>query len=237
MDEQDIGYCPHCGNTAPQSLKGYSVSLHNEDGAHNYFLTQCLTCAEALIYRHIDSRNSGPEISHGRFKLNQYELMWPHPGGLHHSVPVSVRKIYAEAAAIKERAPNAFANQIRRSLEAVCKDRGAEKRVLAQNLQELSSRGEIPPTLAEMTDVLRQLGNIGSHVGDEDIDSKYVRVIDDFFRAIVEYVYIAPYKVREFKARLEFIRKINSEGSTEEGFQSFFERYPEYLGSNDHNTT
>lgn len=140
--------------------------------------------------------------------------MWPQPGDLHPSVPESVRRIYSEASAIKSRAPNAFANQIRRSLEALCKDRGTNKRVLAQSLKELSSRGEIPPTLADMTDVLRQLGNIGSHAGDQEIDPDYVDVIDDFFRAIVEYVYIAPHKVNEFKARLDYVSKLKSGGKT-----------------------
>ena len=210
MDEQDVAFCPHCGNTAPQELQGCSVSLHHSDGAHNYYLTRCATCLEGLLYRHIDPRNTGPTILHGRFCLAQYELVWPAHGQLHSSVPDSIRRIYAEAALIKARAPNAFANQIRRSLEALCKDRGASNRVLMQNIKELASRGEIPPTLADMTDVIRQLGNIGSHAGDDEIDPNYVDVIDDFFRAIVEYVYIAPFKVTEFKARLEYVQKLKS---------------------------
>jgi len=213
MEQRDIAYCPHCGNTTPQELEGHTFSLHHKDGSHSYFLTRCGTCLEGLLYRYIDPYDSVPQITHGTFQLAEYELVWPHPGDLHPSVPTSVRKIYSEAAAIKGRAPNAFANQIRRSLEAVCKDRGANHRVLAENLQELASRREIPPTLTEMTDVLRQLGNIGSHAGDEEIDPDYVDVIDDFFRAIVEYVYIAPYKVTEFKARLEYYRKRKSGNS------------------------
>jgi len=193
MEEQDIAFCPHCGNTTPQELQGYSVSLHHIDGAHNYFLTRCSTYLEALLYRHIDPINTPPALSHGRFNLKQYELIWPVPRDLHPSVPERVRKIYAEAAAIRTRAPNAFENQICRSLEALCIDRGPNERILAKNIKELASRGEIPSTLAEMTDVLRQLGNIGSHAGDEEIDPAYVDVIDDFFRAIVEYVYIAPF--------------------------------------------
>lgn len=210
MNQQDIGFCPHCGNTAPQELQGYSTRGGYKDGSHHYFLTQCSTCGEALTYRQIDPDNSQPRITHGLFKLSNYELVWPHPGDLHQSVPELIQKIYSEATAIKNRAPNAFANQIRRSLEALCRDRGANKRSLVQSLQELATRGEIPPTLADMTDVLRQLGNIGSHAGDEEIDPAYVDVIDDFFRAIVEYVYIAPYKVNEFKARLEYVRKSKS---------------------------
>lgn len=39
---------------------------------------------------------------------------------------------------------------------------------------------------------------------------KNVDVIDDLFRAVVEHVYIVPFKVAEFKARLEHIRKLRS---------------------------
>ncbi len=213
-DIQGVAYCPHCGNTAPQTLQGTCSHLHNADGAHHFFFTQCQSCLEALTYRHIDSRNSVPEISHGQFDLSKYELVWPKPSGLHDCVPPLVRKIYAEAAVIKTRAPNAFANQIRRSLEAVCKDRGAASKTLAQNLTDLAQRGEIPQTLTEITDVLRQLGNVGSHAGDDDIAPEYVDVIDDFFRAIIEYVYIAPHKVSQFKARLAYAQGAGQQPAT-----------------------
>ena len=212
MEESDVGFCPHCGNTVPQELQGCSVSLHHEDGAHNYFMTRCGTCLEAILYRHVDPHDSVPQTSHGRFHLTDYELVWPDPGTMHHAVPEPVRVIYEEAIAVKNRAPNAFANQIRRALESLCADRGAQKQTLAQSLEELASRGEIPPVLAEMTDVLRRLGNIGSHAGQDQVGAEYVDVIDDFFRAIVEYVYIAPHKIREFKARLENVHAPKTEG-------------------------
>ena len=207
MEEQSVGQCPHCGNRTPQELKGVCSSLHNKDGSHHFFMTQCQTCAEGLLYKQVDEYSSMPELSHGRFDIAKYELVWPAPAGLHPCVPQSIKNIYLEAAAIKALAPNAFANQIRRALEGLCLDRGATKRTLALNLSELSDRGEIPETLTEMTGVLRKLGNVGSHAGEETISSDYVDVIDDFFRAIIEYVYIAPHKVNEFKARLEYAQK------------------------------
>lgn len=214
MEEQSLGHCPHCGNRAPQELKGLCSHRHNQDGSHHFFLTQCLTCAEGLLYRHVDPGNAMPRISHGNFELSEYELVWPIPAGLHSCVPDSVKNVYLEAAAIKSLAPNAFANQIRRALEAVCKDRGATQRVLAKSLNELADRGEIPQTLSEMTDVLRKLGNVGSHAGDEAIAPEYVDVIDEFFRAIIEYVYIAPHKVNEFKARLAYAQKTGTPPAT-----------------------
>lgn len=54
-----------------------------------------------------------------------------------------------------------------------------------------------------MTDVLRLLGNIGAHAAGQSVKLGHVRAIDDFFRAIIEYVYVAPSKLKEFRDRLE----------------------------------
>jgi hypothetical protein len=134
------------------------------------------------------------------------KLLWPESGVSHESIPEKVSTIYEEAARIKNIAPNAFAVQIRRALEAVCEDRGAQKKVLQAMLKELSDRHEIPPVLAEMTDVLRLLGNIGAHAADQSVRPSQVYALDEFFRAVVEYVYIAPSKLKEFRERLEKIK-------------------------------
>jgi len=204
----DVGYCTHCGNKTTQALKGECSHLHIEDGSsRHFFFTQCLTCADGLIYRLIDPNGSSmPSLSHGNFQLKNYELVWPVAKKLHCCVPEKISRIYSEAAAIKLLAPNAFANQIRRCLEAICHDRGATHHILAKNLKELAERGEIPNTLSEMSDVLRKLGNIGSHASDEEISPAYVEVIDEFLSAIIEYVYIAPHKVSEFKKTLDLVQ-------------------------------
>jgi hypothetical protein len=62
--------------------------------------------------------------------------------------------------------------------------------------------------------VLRQLGNVGSHAGEDEIAPEYVDVIDDFFCAIIEYVYIAPHKVSEFKARLAIAQHARRQPTT-----------------------
>ena len=63
-----------------------------------------------------------------------------------------------------------------------------------------------------MTDILRMLGNIGSHAADESVEPEYVDAIDEFFRAVVEYVYVAPYRVNEVRAQLDYARKLKTGG-------------------------
>jgi hypothetical protein len=104
---------------------------------------------------------------------------------------------------VQQTAPNAYAVMLRRALEAICRDRGVAKSTLHDSLEELSKRGEIPPILAEMTTVLRQLGNDGAHAASRKVTVPLTWVMDEFFRAVIEYVYVAPGKLANFKARLD----------------------------------
>jgi hypothetical protein len=170
-------------------------TLVDEDLPCAYFVVVCETCDELLLYQ------AFLEVPEDK-DFHLADLIWPDPGVLHRAVPESVADCYVEAARIKNLAPNAFAVQIRRALEALCDDRSAKKGALQRRLTDLASRGEIPPVLAEMTDVLRLLGNIGAHAAHQSVKPGHVRAIDDFFRAVVEYVYVAPSRLKEFRERL-----------------------------------
>jgi len=194
-----VAFCPHCGNRAPQRLiytqeflyHGYPRSA-SVDIPRAYYVAVCETCNEILIYLSFVGVVEDKDF-------HCADLIWPDPGVLHRSVPKTIAECYIEAMRIKNLAPNAFAVQIRRALEALCDDRVAKKGALQLRLQDLVSRGEIPPVLAEMTDVLRLLGNIGAHAAYQSIKPIHVLAIDDFFRVIIEYVYVAPSKLKEFR--------------------------------------
>lgn len=204
-----VSYCPHCGNMAPQKLvhvqryleKGWSLGGDSVDEIPwSTFVVVCETCHRVLVYD-----NLGDQWEPEQFHI--CDLVYPKSGILHSSVPRGIAEVYEEAYRIKEIAPNAFAVQIRRALEAICEDRGAGKGTLQVMLKELSDKGEMPPVLSEVSDVLRLLGNVGAHGIGESVHPLQVSAIDEFFRAIVEYVYIAPSKLKEFKVQLETFQK------------------------------
>ncbi len=136
-----------------------------------------------------------------------------HPSGtqLHRAVPERIRAAYEEASRIREIAPNAFAVQIRRALEALCEDRGAKGRNLSARIEDLSKKGELPSALVQITDVMRLVGNIGAHGVGESVHPLQVYAIDDFFKVVVEYVYVAPAKLQEFKARFEKSKEVGGD--------------------------
>jgi hypothetical protein len=104
---------------------------------------------------------------------------------------------------------------IRRSLEIVCNDRGLSAGNLAKRIKILSDRGEIPPVLSQATDLLRLIGNIAAHGSEQSVHALQVRAIDDFFMAVIEYLYIAPRRISDFERRLRGVDDGNSASEEE----------------------
>jgi len=195
--------CPHCGNQTPHKLvfkHTYDGRWYGSDGKLSeepepssiYFAFECATCHDISLY-HL-------------FEPQEYKdatLMYPQSGTLDESVPSAVANNYREAKAVQNVSPNAFAVLIRRALEAMCDDRGVPTGRLQQRLEQLAKRGEIPPILAEITSVLRTLGNSGAHNTSQCVTVPMTWKMDEFFRALVEYVYIAPSKLREFRQEIK----------------------------------
>jgi hypothetical protein len=135
------------------------------------------------------------------------QLDYPDSGELHSSVPKKIQDLYSEAFRVRHSSPSAFAVLVRKAVEAICTDRGATKGTLAEKLRALAAQGHIPQKLAEVTDVLRLLGNIGAHPGEEQVQSWHVWTIEHFFRVIVEYIYIAPARLKQFSDSLSSLKK------------------------------
>ena len=201
--DKKILFCPHCGNTTTQKLvysHAYEDIAYDESGEKSdfappceYFVRICETCNDLLVYYSIVE--------------DLPVLIYPKSIELPICVPQKVRQCYLEAAKIKNTAPNAYAVMIRRGLEAICEDRNIKKGSLQERLEILAKNGDIPPTLVEITSILRTLGNVGAHSSSEKITVPMTWGMDEFFRAIIEYVYIAPDKVNEFKIRIERNKK------------------------------
>jgi hypothetical protein len=207
MSNNIIRLCPHCNNVTPHQLivDGYVNKLFDEikvgDGKEQgivekfvYLFMQCSTCQDYSLL--------------GGFELElpesqtQFPVLYPESDDLGPSVPEKIGKVYREAARIQNKVPNAYAGQIRKALEFLCKDQNAIGGNLLNQINSLVEKGIIPPTLAEMTTLIRLLGNLGVHATDDDVSIWDAQLIDDFFRSLIEYVYIAPAKINRLKTRL-----------------------------------
>ncbi len=208
MGHEVILHCPHCGNTAPQRFAfGHEYEdrdIYNTDGTLadlslpcRYEVRICSTCKELILY-------------HGDV-ISELDVVYPSKHSLDDSVPFAIRECYDEASLIRRTSPSAYAVLLRRGLEAICDDRGAKSGPLHARLGELTSRGEIPAAISEMTAILRNIGNAGAHTNKDTVTVPMTWVMSELFRAVVEYVYVAPSRVESLKKSLKSFEKAKSE--------------------------
>lgn len=190
--------CPHCSNVSIQEIKfqhSFYPQFYNSRGERDdefwieltYFIAICWICNDIIIYNGM--REEDMSILYPKITLD-----W--------SVPHEVQLCYREAHEIKNRAPNAYAVMIRKCIEMICDDRKIKKWTLQKRLQELSDRWEIPPTILELTNILRELGNSWAHSWKLSITIPMTRDIEKFFQAIIEYIYIAPSMIKSIKIKI-----------------------------------
>jgi len=91
---------------------------------------------------------------------------------------------------------------MRKCIETICLDKSAVGNSLPKKIEDLGERGVIPQTLSAMATIIKNLGNIGAHSEKIEIDYHDRQSIEDFFLAIVEYVYIAPAKLEKLKVSM-----------------------------------
>jgi hypothetical protein len=218
MNKPFIAICYHCGNRTPHrelsrqigSLVYEHYDDHKFEEPFHFVSMACGTCEGLTIfggYQHEIVEDGSDEIAISKMRRlfpQGPEAVQPplHTVTPSHPIPKPIIHAYVEAWPLRHINPTAFANQIRRALEYVCKDKGATGKTLAAQLKDLSQRSVFPEELASIGELLRQLGNIGSHATDQRVDMWDAELADELFRMIIQYVYLAPAHIQRMKERL-----------------------------------
>lgn len=165
----------------------------------------CSTCGGLNIFGAFFGMDAEPEeLERTRLHPRGADLLPPsHMMSPNQPVPPRVLAEYQEIWPLRHRVPTAFIGQVRRLLEFVCTEQGATGRDLFVKLQDLTTKGVLPGYFAQITGLLRRVGNMGAHAGEAELSLWDAELIDDFFRSVIEYVYIAPAKIRRMEVRLK----------------------------------
>jgi hypothetical protein len=212
-DLELIFHCGHCGNRARHEVQWFysHEMLYDEvpeplTDEYSWALLTCSTCGGASLFGGFaaDTEVEGPEGF-------RWPRLYPQAGGIRpdrHTVvpsepiPANVIKAYEQAWFLRHTAPGAYANQIRRALEMICNDRLAQGRDLFQKLRSLVAEGILPPGLARIADLIREVGNIASHADEREVSRWDAELLDSLFRMLVEYVYVGPARLERLRQRL-----------------------------------
>ena len=199
--------CAMCGNrTAQQILSEHSperwvsygeddYEAHWEPAGYSYISVVCSTCGEFGLYSDV-------------YIVDESEprCQFPRTQWLGKEVPEIIQAIYDEAWTVKEASPKSFAVQIGRALEALCADKNAVGSTLDQQLTYLVAQLAIPADIASLTRALRLLRNMRAHHKLGSVTKEQTDIIDGFFKAFLEYVYIAPVKMSTYQMQLQNLK-------------------------------
>jgi hypothetical protein len=216
MQEQKIR-CYHCGNLAISRLvfsDGFEVlkdEVDNEQGdiekifgEYKFHIYKCTACDGLNLLGGFVENSYGEKDDGGRLYPPGPHIVPPR----HHwpdktpPIPQKLTKIYEEIWHLKHQVPNAFGNQIRRCLEYICSDKKAEGKSLNEKLLFLHKEGYLPGAYKDISHIIRMIGNVGSHLTERELDYWDVELLDEFFRILVDYVYVIPAKLARMKQRL-----------------------------------
>ena len=217
MSERVILTCPHCGNRTPMGLLNRydKVTIDERYNAHYsdvFELFECPVCTGFhLFHTHWNTEESYPR------DYDIYEdgkLLYPYTERLNlFALPKTVRGAYESASRVQNIDEASCVITLRRTLEMVCKDKGATNGQLHQKLNQLQQNGILPPLMGDISKVIKDIGNMAAH-GDEVAFDKYmVESLFRFTNKILEYVYILPKEMKKIKFELE---QLTTEETTEE---------------------
>lgn len=131
----EVLVCYHCGNTTPHeqvgSRRGRQLFEQIDDRRfhedYDYDLYQCPTCRGISIYGDFAAYPLQHDIAARRiYPRGSHLLPEAHKVASRDCIPARILKLYEEIAPLRHIAPNAFAGQIRRALEFICRDQKAQ---------------------------------------------------------------------------------------------------------------
>lgn len=201
--------CGHCSNISKMEIIG-NVEDDDEyyeenqgpviDSGTIYSVLECPACKKKNIVRYDwhDLMEPDEEI--------EYEILFPKDDKIPSGLPIKILNALKAAEKVKTIDVNAYAILLRRLLELVCLDRDASGDTLAQMLNDLAKKGEIPVKLVKVAKGLKDLGNVGAHASIGELSENETPIIKALTSAILEYIYSAPKLAEIAEEKLKSIK-------------------------------
>lgn len=210
LTKEEIVKCFHCGNKTPMKKVGeYSWGSRDIDFSeieffYKYELFSCPVCHKVTL-----RETYGDETMMDYYTCDQVSyydeknILFPINSINSNSIPQKIKEAYAAALKVKEIDKFVCLMALRRTLELLLKDKGATKWGLKDKIEEIAEKGLLPDALKEASSLAKILGDTAAHDKEIEIDQQDVEAIAEFIRFIIEYLYIVPDKISNYKRRLD----------------------------------
>ena len=207
--------CGHCGREGTRETKE-TVSLSEE--THVQRVGNYVTEVGVTEFAQLDRCSAC-----GKLSLSTYwwaeEFMDPDDVKVHElypeqrdlsDLPERVKDRYSAMLELQH-APDAFAVRAGKLLETVCTDQGVKRNNqhpdLADRLDVLVERGDVPRSLADQAHLVRRYRNLGGHDAAMEVGEQDVPLIRKFVEGLLDFLYWGPANLTrvtaEFQTRKE----------------------------------
>lgn len=212
MAEEELfrrGICPHCGNLSKHEVRWkHTFEPLAADGRpfgenYAYLGAVCSSCEDLVLY------GGWAEVS-WEYVMAESIVQFPRSVELE-GVPASVKEHYEKARRVMLM-PDLYATQIRRALEAVCRDRRAEGMKLDAKLADLARKEDLPQELMAATRFVQKMGNLGAHDSDREVEGVHVGPLDEFFRALIDHLYVMPARLKRLEDQISKLDAAHATG-------------------------
>ncbi len=203
--EQIKEFCPYCHKYVAFSWVEFSESggdickyLTKENWYSNingvWAIGECPSCQKCVLIHLYED---------GYGKLHPIEI-FPHPlpSPTDERIPEKIRKDIDEAKiCLSVNAFRACAGMCRRALQQACILKGARKRDLVDQIDELAEEGVITRDIRELAHSVRWVGNNALHPENPEVTEDDAKEILNLTEQFMEVIFVAPQKVKEIKEK------------------------------------
>lgn len=210
LPKEEIIQCFHCGNKTPMRKVGeYNWGSRDIDFSdigfiYTYELFACPVCHKVTLRETYSDETMVDYCNYDQ--VGYYDtknIIFPLNGIESVSVPQKIKEAYEAALKTKGIDKYVCLMALRRTLELMLNDRGATRWGLKKKIEEIAEKGLLPDTLKEASSLTKILGDTAAHDKDLKIDQYDVEAMAEFIGFIIEYLYIIPDKINNYKERLD----------------------------------
>lgn len=193
--------CGHCANrdslkeVETVEVKRWSKDQGPQFGDISFVayvqVSKCSVCEGITIWKFTWVDEVGDAVGEQKLYPSQRD---------HSALPSKIRQRLEAADRVRRIDPGLYAVAIRRLLESVFNEQGAEGRDLAAKAKDLAAKDQLPPTISIAVSHLRDIGKYGAHDEEIEVSASDVPVIEDLANAVLEFIYRAPAAIAALEA-------------------------------------
>lgn len=207
-DEPHI--CYHCGNTgilkyiceidSPESIDEYDeygqLIFHQVIENVRWYFFQCPVCnnpvliseytCEAMPVAYRETKNEFPTVNI-----------------CYDGVPNNIRHAFDSAIKTRGIDKAICLLSLRRTLEMICNDKGAQGKTLEKKINDLVNKKVLPEMMKDACWIVRQNGNDAAHAEEVVFTEYEVSEVIEYVATIINYLYSMPIRLSKTRKRIE----------------------------------